>query len=105
MYICDLCSTAFDRPFIRRETAVEDGRVRVDLESICPVCGHPHFQEANLCPRCGEWKQRQDRLCRACRSDLLRRFTEFADGLTAEEEEQLDDWLDGDTITNRSKWK
>ena len=45
------------------------------------------------------------RLCRACRGDLLRRFTAFADTLTAEEEDQLDDWLDGDTITNRRTWK
>ena len=43
-------------------------------------------------------------LCGSCRKDLLRRFTAFADTLTAEEEAQLDDWLDGDTITNRRNW-
>ena len=105
MYICDLCDTAFDVPTIRRESAYEDGRVRVDMESVCPVCAHPHFQEADLCPKCEEsYKPRFDHLCRACRADLLRRFTVFADGLKAEEEEQLDDWLDGDSITNRRKW-
>ena len=44
------------------------------------------------------------RLCDDCRKSLLDRLTEFADGLTAEEEQQVDDWMDGDTITNRRNW-
>ena len=37
-------------------------------------------------------------------TDFKKRLTEFADSLTAEEEQQVDDWMDGDTITNRRNW-
>ena len=104
MYICEICSTPFDEPLTRRSQTIEDGRIMADVEVLCPICGSPHFQDADLCPKCREWKPRQDRLCHSCRADLLRRFAAFADSLTEEEEDQLDSWLDGDTITNRRKW-
>ena len=46
MYLCTLCGTAFDAPFIRQEKSVEDGFVRIDTSVLCPVCFHPkaYFQ-------------------------------------------------------------
>ena len=105
MYLCPICNTAFDRPYIHTDYEWQDGFPRPDTEESCPICASPYFEKAVLCPRCGEWMPDRGRLCRTCRGDLLRRFTDFADTLTAEEEEQLDDWLDGDTITNRRTWK
>lgn len=105
MYLCELCRTPFDRPLTITERAVEDGHIRTDVETLCPVCGHAHYAPAEECPVCKGWKFQHEHLCASCRSDLLRRVIDFADGLTAEEEEQLDDWMDGDTITNRRKWK
>ena len=104
MYICDICATPFDEPRKHVEHTVEDGRIRTDIELLCPICASPYFTNADICPRCGEWKLKQDPLCRACRADLLRRFTAFADKLTAEEEEQLDDWMDGASIKDRRSW-
>lgn len=104
MYICDICKTAFDEPSTHRETVVEDGRIRVVASPLCPVCGEPYFTAADLCPKCNAWKPRADRLCSGCRRDLIHRFTDFADTLTAEEETQLDDWLDGDSVTSRREW-
>lgn len=104
MFICGICETPFDEPLIHKETTVEEGRLRADVEALCPICASPDFTEAGLCPKCKSWKPKQDRLCGACRADLLRRFTAFADKLTAEEEEQLDDWMDGESVTNRRNW-
>ena len=105
MYICEICATPFDEPRKHVDRTVEDGRIRTDIELLCPICASPYFANADVCPKCREWKPTKYLLCRACRADLLRRLTEFADKLTAEEEQQLDDWMDGDTITNRGKWK
>ena len=103
MYLCTLFGTAFDEPFIRQEKSVEDGFVRIDTSVLCPVCFHPYFTAADTCS-CGGWKPAGEYLCQDCRRDLLRRFTAFADSLTADEEAQLDDWLDGESITNRRNW-
>ena len=69
MYICDICSTPFDEPRKHVESTVEDGRIRTDIELLCPICASPYFTNADICPRCGEWKLKQDLLCRACRAD------------------------------------
>ena len=74
-------------------------------EYFCPICGEESFSEADSCPKCGEAKLRTDTLCRDCRKDLPKRFTAFADSLTAEEEQQVDDWMDGDSIKSRREWK
>lgn len=105
MYLCDNCSTPFDTPLRKRDVYQEDGHTRVEYELLCPICGTPYFDPADRCPKCDGWKYHGDHLCRSCRADLLQRFTAFADTLTAEEEEQLDDWTDGESITNRRKWK
>ena len=73
-------------------------------EYFCPICGEESFSEADSCPKCGEAKLTTDTLCRDCRKDLLKRFTAFADELTEEEEDQLDSWLDGTSIKERSKF-
>ena len=85
--ICDVCGTTYP-----------------DTASVCPICGCDSFSEADYCPKCDEPKLKADILCRCCRKNLLKRFTDFADKLTAEEEDQLDEWLDGTSIKERSKF-
>lgn len=103
-YLCDYCGAYFDKPskIHHRETVGEFTREYVD--ELCPFCGCDSLSHACDCPKCGKPMCAGARLCDDCRKSLLDRLTEFADGLTAEEEQQVDDWMDGDTITNRRNW-
>lgn len=103
-YRCDHCNTFFDEPssidyidhlgeFTRRYT-----------DYHCPICGCDSFSEADYCPKCDEPKMKEDILCRGCRQHLFKRFVDFADKLTAEEEDQLDEWLYGCSVKERLKW-
>ena len=104
MYICALCDTSFDQPFVREYVdPTVDPRAKFQ-EILCPVCFQPYVQEADRCPKCNGEKYKGDILCRHCRKKLLDRFTQFADWLTAEEEAQLDEWMDGDSVQNRRNW-
>lgn len=104
MMMCQTCGTAFDHPFIRtyKDQMVDCGATF--REVLCPICYEPYIEEANSCSGCDGFKFCDEILCKKCRGDLLKRFAAFADELTAEQEQQLDDWLDGDTIENRGKW-
>lgn len=102
-YICDTCGTPFDMPLYRTSRDVIDGHTMQTREAFCPVCGSPDFEAADTCP-CGNAKHKEDILCRKCRKELLQKFTDFADLLSYEEEEQLDEWLDGESIRNRRNW-
>lgn len=102
-YICDICGTPFDMPFRRTSRDVIDGHTMQTSEVLCPVCGSPDFGAADTCP-CGNAKHKEDILCRKCRKELLQKLNGFADFLSYEEEEQLDEWLDGESIRNRRNW-
>lgn len=102
-YICLICDTPFDPPARHKTVDVFEGWPSASTEELCPICASPIFAEADTC-RCGNAKLTTDVLCLPCRQELKRRFCAFADALTAEEEMQLDNWLDGDTIQNRTKW-
>lgn len=99
MFKCYECGAVFDEPHIIREYVPTDRGDELYTTAECPHCGEA-FGDANLC-QCGEYKFEDEILCEKCRKGLLARFIEFADGLTAEEEEQLDRWLDGNSITDR----
>ena len=103
-YLCNTCGTFFDEP--HRYTLHEHiaGLPFTYNGESCPICSGALFTEADECPKCGDPKPARDTLCRPCRRSLLRRFTAFADCLTAEEEQQLDEWLDGSSITDRKRW-
>ena len=104
-YICDHCGTPFDTPLITqyRET-LPDNAVRTYTEAHCPICGCDSFSDADRPPKCGGAKLAEEILCKRCRDELKARVTAFADTLTAEEEQQFDDWMDGDTITRKRMW-
>lgn len=104
MYICEICTTAFDTPVLLQTRNTDGEHIWSEPERICPICATAErFHPAERC-QCGEWKSKEDTLCPACRTALLRRFSAFADQLTSDEEAQLDNWLDGDTIENRGNW-
>lgn len=102
-YLCDICSVAFDEPLVIKRTVRLNGWLHNEEEALCPLCATPYFSEADRC-KCGEVKPKSKNLCRKCKRELLERVTAFFDELTAEEEEQFDEWMDGDTITNRKAW-
>lgn len=104
-YICDHCGVAFDAPATHTVTESLGEFARTYTEEACPICGCDSFSEADLCEKCGEPKLTGELLCKRCRDELKAKFTAFADHLTAEEEAQLDEWLDGDSVTNRKAWR
>ena len=103
-YICDFCGTGFDEPEAVNYVEINGDFKRRYTEYFCPVCGEESYSAADECPKCGEAKLKADTLCEDCRKSLLERFTAFADELTEEEEDQLDSWLDGTSIKERSKF-
>lgn len=103
-YICDHCGVAFDAPAVHTVTENLGEFARTYLEECCPICGCDSFQNANACEKCGEPKLADEILCKRCQDGLKAKFIDFADRLTAEEEAQLDAWLDGESVTDRRKW-
>lgn len=105
-YKCDSCGAFFDKPtIVHHSETLGDGWKRGWIEEQCPICGCDSFQDAAQCPQCEEpMPAHCGVLCGKCRASLKERFTAFADELTAEEEQQIDDWMDGDSITNRRNW-
>lgn len=105
-YICDHCGTPFDEPVTTRyRERIAEGIFREYTESHCPICGCEDFSPADLCPKCGEAKLEPEILCKRCRDELKSSILYFFDTLTAEEESQFDDWMEGDTITHRKDWR
>lgn len=102
MFKCYTCDAVFDEPHIIRESVPTEHGDELYMTAVCPTCGEA-FGEADLCG-CGDYKFENEFLCASCRRDLLAKFKDFADGLTAEEEEQLDEWLDGNSIKDRNKF-
>lgn len=98
MMHCQICNAYFDAPVVRKGTdrAVGEGfRYR---EELCPVCGQPYIERAAVCGKCGGYMPEGKILCKPCRENLRMRFLEFLSGLTDDEEEQLDIWLDGRSV-------
>lgn len=103
MCICEDCKISFDEP--NRATHMEtiDGFVTKYVEETCPHCGSQYFVDADIC-QCGQEKRKDEILCESCRYKLKVKFMAFADELTADEENQMDEWLDGCSILERRKW-
>lgn len=104
-YICDHCGTPFDAPTVIRGVEYLGEFDRPYTEEHCPICGCEDFSPADLCPKCGEAKLEPEILCKRCRDELKSSILNFFDTLTAEEESQFDDWMEGDTITHRKDWR
>ena len=71
----------------------------------CPACESSMVEAAEACPKCGGAMRPRDWLCRPCRRRLVKRVIAFFDDLTCEEEAQFDDWMDGDSVTDRRRWE
>lgn len=105
MFICRECAGYFSRP------SVDDfgfdhafGRF-INRREVCPYCESLDIEEAQDCPNCtGGKKLHDDILCPSCRAALYKRFVDFCDELTEEEEDQLDEWLDGESVKNRGEF-
>lgn len=102
MYLCNECLRCFFDPAVSRELVKTDLGDELYMSTQCPYCGGT-FEAAEHCS-CGGVKYKGETLCVACRARLKEKFIKFADELTAEEEEQLDNWLDGNSVTERRKF-
>lgn len=103
-YICEQCGTAFDEPIIKETMAFSvDGFPKYDIEKFCPICCSYYFTPADYC-QCGEAKRKGDKLCGRCKRIVFSKFSEFCDELTEQEVDQLDEWLDGESIKERKRW-
>lgn len=105
-YRCDYCGVYFETPNMVHHSEKVGDWIRGYNEELCPICGSDSFHDAASCPQCGDpMPAHEQHLCLACRKTLKKRFLAFAADLTPHEEAQIDDWMDGDTITNRRNWK
>lgn len=97
MNICIECERTFDTP---HEYYDDHGLAGGYYEhfSECPYCGGG-YMEANECQKCGEYKRIGEHLCTNCKTKLVDKFRKFRDYLIAEEEELLDELLDGRSVT------
>lgn len=110
MMHCEICGTYFDSPIIKEYTDMSVDPMASFKELLCPVCGNgsQYFEDAKECPVCGEYMPDNNSgniICAACRKSLLRRLNAFADDLREEEEDQIDEWLDGRSIKERSEFR
>lgn len=103
-YLCDICGTQFAEPLVVQKHERLGDWSTVARQELCPICNTPYISRAVDC-QCGGLRLENERMCRACRGSLLKRVSAFFDELTAEEEEQFDDWMDGDSIIHRKAWK
>ena len=100
-YICPQCAGRYEEPRTVRETEDLDGEghVYTQVRLVCPVCGFPADLENDRADRCdcaaGNWKRADETCCAACKEDLRRRYTAFAEELTAGQAEALYEALDG----------
>lgn len=105
-YRCNYCGVCFDTPVSVEYTDHIDEGISVNYrERRCPICGCESFEEVGTCEKCGGVAEKDHILCHTCKRDLKKRICDFMDTLTEAEERQLDDWLDGDFVTNRRNWK
>ena len=105
-YQCNYCDVCFDEPItVTYKEHLGENTTRLYRDERCPVCGCDSFREVGECHQCGGPADVGQILCRKCKRSLKKRLVEFFDTLTAEEEQQFDEWMDGDTITNRREWK
>lgn len=105
-YICNDCGAPFTTPIIVGGGFQHGWGFRREYEEQCPYCNSDDFDDAETCPNCNISLMRVgDNLCPGCHAELFRKFRAFADELTAEEEKDLDDLLDGRSVTERNGWK
>lgn len=95
MYICLDCGHVFEDPCKMVDWSPEYGKT---VEELCPKCEDGNFLGADRCPDCGRWMPKGDKLCEICREDLRDRFRTFRETLTAAQEDELDEMLDGESI-------
>ena len=105
-YICNDCEAVFDRPSIEDCSFSHAFGYERQYRRVCPECESPDISDApDVCPQCGGSMRGTDTLCRSCRKELLSRVCSFFDSFTAEEEQQFDEWMDGNSISDRKKWE
>ena len=99
MYYCELCNSVFTWPVVIPNG--DENEVGRCPTAYCPVCSEEiALVEMDDCPKCGEPKKPANRLCTNCTTTLKFKFRNFIDFLTAEEEELLDDMLDGNSVSD-----
>ena len=105
MYQCRICGTTFDRPNVIERPDPTVGIGYMEHLELCPVCGQPHIEEMKECPGCGGPMTRGEIICETCRNALHTKFVGFLAELSPCEWKQLDEWLDGRSVKETSKFR
>lgn len=102
---CADCGSIFNFPAAIPNGFSHPFGTEIFNEDGCPSCGSLDFEELDVCECCNEQLKTHDaHLCKSCRAELLVKVRSFFGTLTAEEEAQFDDWMDGNSITDRNSW-
>lgn len=104
-FVCIDCGEVFEDPAFFEFGFDHEFGCEKWVQAGCPSCQSADIVEANSCPKCGHAKLPDAHLCKDCAADLKRRVIAFLDTLTSDEEDLLDEWLDGDSVTNRENWE
>jgi hypothetical protein len=99
MYLCDICSAAFDEPLMRTVRNGDGQNIWEETDLLCPVCGvENRYRSAASCPDCRGWKFENEILCTDCRKHLFGYLVAFVRTMSPAQRRQLDEWLDGESI-------
>lgn len=105
--ICRDCGAQFRKAAQRPDGFTHAFGVERYTSPCCPDCGSDDISsDMEPCENCNEQlRPRGEFLCRSCKATLIQKISAFFDTLTAEEEEQFDAWMDGNSITDRKNWR
>ena len=104
IYRCDDCGEVFNYPSAVKNGFSHPFGDEIFTEDGCPFCGSLELTSVVYCD-CGiHLKPKSAHLCKPCRIKLLGKVRSFFGTLTIEEEAQFDDWMDGNSITDRDFW-
>ncbi len=106
-YICNHCHCTFDDPARVDDSVDHAFGTERRYRDVCPHCGDDDIELGEHCRNfhCSNPRHSHEILCAECRKALYQRFCNFFDTLTAEEEKQVDEWLDGVSVTDRKNWE
>ena len=106
-FYCNGCKNIFSEPARKSDWFHHKYGVSKRTTLACPFCESTEIEEAVPCgtPRCNTgFMHRGERICLDCRRDLLFRVCAFFGELSDEEIAVFDNWMDGNSITDRGCW-
>ena len=108
MYICNDCRSIFTHPLMVQNGFYHEHGCETWDEPACPVCSSDNIDQAVPCANPTDninAMRSGDTLCSSCRAALKDKVLAFTASLTEPELQQLDEWLDGNSIRDCKFWE